>query len=161
MGEQHAWKGVLERLLEIWVGQSLLVNDVRPPIGDVAQDFASVLRAGPPCWPGGPLPVSEGRSGNPMSRAFVDAGVQAGLPRNDDFNGEQQDGVGMYQVTQRGGQRASAAVAYLHPAMERPNLTVMPHMLVERVLFDGSRAVGVQASRLGEPVCDRYRPRFV
>jgi choline dehydrogenase len=99
---------------------------------------------------GGPLPVSEQRSGNRISRAFVDAGEQAGLARNDDFNGEQQDGVGMYQVTQRGGQRASAAVAYLHPVMERPNLTVMTNMLVQRVIFEGTRAVGVQASRLGE-----------
>jgi choline dehydrogenase len=99
---------------------------------------------------GGPLPVSEGRSGNVMSRAFVEAGAQAGLQRNDDFNGDEQDGVGMYQVTQRGGQRASAAVAYLHPAMERENLTVMPYMHVERVLFDGTRAVGVQATQLDQ-----------
>ncbi|MGO9487499.1 MAG: GMC family oxidoreductase [Solirubrobacteraceae bacterium] len=99
---------------------------------------------------GGPLPVSEQRSGNRISRAFVDAGEQAGLPRNEDFNGPEQDGVGLYQVTQRGGMRASAAVAYLHPAMERANLTVMPYMQVRRVLFDGERAVGVEASRLGE-----------
>jgi choline dehydrogenase-like flavoprotein len=56
----------------------------------------------------------------------------------------------MYQLTQRGGMRASAAVAYLHPAAERPNLTVMPYMHVNRVLFEGTRAVGVEASRLGE-----------
>jgi choline dehydrogenase len=99
---------------------------------------------------GGPLPVSEERSGNLISHAFVDAGAQAGLARNEDFNGAEQDGVGMYQVTQRNGARASAAVAYLHPAMERANLTVMPHMLVQRVLFEGQRAVGVQASQLGE-----------
>jgi len=99
---------------------------------------------------GGPLPVSEGRSNNPMSSAFVEAGVQAGIPRNDDFNGETQDGVGLYQVTQRGGMRASAAVAYLHPASERPNLTIMPYMLVQRVLFEGTRAVGVLASQLGQ-----------
>jgi len=100
---------------------------------------------------GGPLPVSEGRSGNRISRAFVEAGVEAGLARNEDFNGAAQDGVGMYQVTQRGGMRASAAVAYLHPAMERANLTVMPYMQVERVLFEGNRAVGVQAAQLGQP----------
>jgi choline dehydrogenase len=99
---------------------------------------------------GGPLPVSEERSHNLISHAFVDAGVQAGLARNEDFNGDAQDGVGMYQVTQRGGLRASAAVAYLHPAMERANLTVMPYMLVRRVLFEGTRAVGVQASQLGQ-----------
>ena len=84
-----------------------------------------------------------------ISPAFVEAGVEAGLPRNDDFNGAEQDGVGMYQVTQRGGMRASAAVAYLHPAMERPNLTVMPYMHVHRVLFEGTRAVGVEAAQLG------------
>jgi choline dehydrogenase len=99
---------------------------------------------------GGPLPVSEQRSGNRITQAFVEAGVQAGLPHNEDFNGVAQDGVGMYQVTQRGGLRASAAVAYLHPAMERPNLTVMPNTLVQRVLFEGSRAVGVLASQLGQ-----------
>jgi choline dehydrogenase len=82
---------------------------------------------------GGPLPVSEGRSGNPMSSAFVEAGVQAGLPRNPDFNGADQDGVGLYQVTHRESRRASAAVAYLHPVMDRPNLVVMPYMLVHRV----------------------------
>ncbi len=101
---------------------------------------------------GGPLPVSEQRSGNVITRAFVDAGEQAGLQRNDDFNGESQDGVGMYQLTQRGGQRASAAVAYLHPAAERPNVEVMTDTLVERVLFDGTRAVGVAARRFGEPM---------
>jgi choline dehydrogenase len=99
---------------------------------------------------GGPLPVSDQRSGNAITPAFVEAGAEAGLARNDDFNGAEQDGVGMYQLTQRGGMRASASVAYLHPAMERPNLTVMPYMQVSRVLFDGTRAVGVEASRLGE-----------
>ncbi len=100
---------------------------------------------------GGPLAVSDERSHNKISHAFADAGEQAGLPRNEDFNGPEQDGVGMYQVTQRGGMRASASVAYLHPAMERANLTVMPYMLVQKVLFEGTRAVGVEASRLGEP----------
>jgi choline dehydrogenase len=99
---------------------------------------------------GGPLAVSEERSHNKISHAFVEGGVQAGLARNEDFNGPEQDGVGMYQVTQRGGMRASAAVAYLHPAMERSNLTVMPYMHVQRILFEGTRAVGVEASRLGQ-----------
>jgi choline dehydrogenase len=100
---------------------------------------------------GGPLPVSDQRSGNAISPAFVEAGVEAGLARNEDFNGAEQDGVGMYQVTQRGGMRASAAVSYLHPASERPNLTVMPYMHVNRVLFEGRKAVGVEASQLGQP----------
>ncbi len=100
---------------------------------------------------GGPLPVSDQRSGNAITPAFVEAGVEAGLARNEDFNGAEQDGVGMYQLTQRGGMRASASVAYLHPAIERPNLTVMPYMHVNRVLFEGKRAVGVEASQLGQP----------
>ncbi len=100
---------------------------------------------------GGPLPVSEQRSGIPITKAFVEAAVQAGFANNEDFNGPAQEGFGMYQVTQRGGLRASAAVAYLHPNSERPNLTVMPHMLVQKVLFEGTRAVGVQASQLGQP----------
>jgi choline dehydrogenase len=99
---------------------------------------------------GGPLAVSEQRSGNRITPAFVEAGVEAGLNRNDDFNGPEQDGVGMYQVTQRGGMRASTSVSYLHPAMERPNLTVLPYMQVNRVLFEGNRAVGVEASQLGQ-----------
>jgi choline dehydrogenase len=99
---------------------------------------------------GGPLPVSEQRSGNVISRTFVEAGVQAGLARNEDFNGTEQDGVGLYQLTQRGGLRASAAVAYLHPAMERANLTVLPYMQVHKILFEGTRAVGVLAAQLGE-----------
>lgn len=108
---------------------------------------------GPSDWHavGGPLPVSDQRCGMAPSSAFVEAGAEAGLSRNDDFNGPAQDGVGIYQLTQRGGARASTAAAYLHPAMERPNLTVMPHMRVDRVLFDGLRATGVAASRLGEP----------
>jgi choline dehydrogenase len=99
---------------------------------------------------GGPLSVSEGRSRNPIMDAFVEAGEQAGLARNDDFNGPAQDGVGHYQLTQRGGRRCSVAVAYLHPAMERPNLTVETDLQVERVVFEGTRAVGVEGRRLGE-----------
>jgi choline dehydrogenase len=99
---------------------------------------------------GGPLSVSEGRSRNPMMDAFVEAGEQAGLVRNEDFNGAAQDGVGYYQLTQRDGRRCSAAVAYLHPAMERPNLTVETHLQVERVVIEGMRAVGVEGQRLGE-----------
>jgi choline dehydrogenase len=99
---------------------------------------------------GGPLTVSESRSNNPMCAAFVEAGVEAGYERSRDFNGPEQDGMGLYQVTQRDGMRCSAAVAYLHPAMERPNLEVMPYMLAHRIIFDGTRAVGVAAEQLGQ-----------
>jgi choline dehydrogenase len=99
---------------------------------------------------GGPLSVSDGRSRNPMMDAFVDAGEQAGFVRNEDFNGPSQDGVGYYQLTQRDGKRCSAAIAYLHPAMERPNLTVETDLQVERVVIEGMRAVGVEGQRFGE-----------
>src|SRR5215204_835401 len=93
----------------------------------------------------GPLTVADGRSRNPLAAAWVEAATAAGLPRNDDFNGPEQDGVGFYQLTQRNGMRCSAAVAYLHPALGRPNLTLLPAALVTRVLFHGSRATGVEA----------------
>jgi choline dehydrogenase len=99
---------------------------------------------------GGPLTVSEDRAPNPITDAFLEACTQAGLPANEDFNGPAQDGFGRYQRTQREGRRCSAAVAYLHPALGRPNLTVETHMQVHRVLFEGGRAVGVQGARLGE-----------
>ena len=99
---------------------------------------------------GGPLAVSENRSRNPMSLAWIEAAQEAGVPLTDDFNGAEQDGCGMYQVTQRGGMRASTSVAYLHPAMERPNLEVRTWTLAHRVVFEGTRAVGVEVSKLGE-----------
>ena len=98
----------------------------------------------------GPLAVSDSRHPNPMIDAFVEAGEQAGLRRNEDFNGPEQDGVGHYQLTQSGGRRCSTAVAYLHPAMDRPNLTVETNFQVDRVVFDGLRASGVEGTRLGE-----------
>ena len=101
---------------------------------------------------GGPLAVSEGRHRNPMMDAFVEAGEQAGMAPNDDFNGPAQDGVGRYQLTQRGGRRCSASVAYLHAVLGRPNLTVETNVHVERVVFDGMRAVGIEGRRLGEPL---------
>ncbi|HKP91783.1 MAG TPA: FAD-dependent oxidoreductase [Thermoleophilaceae bacterium] len=101
---------------------------------------------------GGPLPVSEGRSDNPLTQAFVAAAEACGMPPNADFNGARQEGCGQYQVTQRDGARASTAVTYLHPAMERPNLDVETHVEVVKLLFDGDRAVGVQGVRLSEPL---------
>ena len=101
---------------------------------------------------GGPLAVSDGRSHNAIAQAYIDAGVACGLEANDDFNGPEQGGVGWYQVTQRDGLRASAAACYLRPAMERPNLDVETHVQVLKILFDGTRAVGVQGVRLGERV---------
>jgi choline dehydrogenase len=107
---------------------------------------------------GGPLRVSEGRSRHRTCEAFIEAAVEAGIPENDDFNGPQQDGVGWYQVTQRDGMRCSAAVAYLHPAMERANLTVLTEAHVTRLLLDGLSVHGVEIERgneLQEIRCDR------
>ena len=100
---------------------------------------------------GGPLGVSDNRSRYRTCEAFIEAGVQAGLPRNEDFNGPGQDGVGWYQVTQRNGMRCSAAVGYLHPARARENLTVVTGAHVTRVLLDGTRAAGVEVDRGGAP----------
>ncbi|MGA8072144.1 MAG: GMC family oxidoreductase N-terminal domain-containing protein, partial [Candidatus Acidiferrales bacterium] len=72
---------------------------------------------------GGPLRVEDLRTVNPLSRAFVEAAIAAGLPANSDFNGPRQEGVGIYQVTQKRGRRQSAADAFLHPARGRSNLT--------------------------------------
>ncbi len=92
----------------------------------------------------GPLSVCDGRSRNALMDAFVQAGIEAGFQANSDFNGERQDGVGLYQCTQRNGMRCSTAVAYLHPAMSRPNLKVITGALATRILFDGNRASGVE-----------------
>ncbi len=99
---------------------------------------------------GGPLGVSEGRSRYRTCQAFIEAAVQAGIPLNDDFNGPEQDGVGWYQLTQRGGMRCSASVAYLHPALARPNLTVETGAHVTRLLLDGLRATGVEIDQRDE-----------
>ncbi len=99
---------------------------------------------------GGPLTVSDGRSRHVLMDAYLDAAQQAGHKANDDFNGPEQDGMGYYQLTQRSGMRCSAAVAYLHPAMARPNLQVITDALCTRILFEGSRAIGVEYERANE-----------
>jgi choline dehydrogenase len=93
---------------------------------------------------GGPVRVSDLRSINLLSEAFVAAGVEAGLPANDDFNGPSQDGVGRYQVTQRRGARWSAADAYLKPTLKRSNLTVQTDAQATRIVWDGTRAAGIE-----------------
>jgi choline dehydrogenase len=93
---------------------------------------------------GGPLAVGNLTQPNPLSRAFVEAGVQCQIPANPDFNGDRQEGVGLYQVTQANGRRFSSARAFLDPIRNRPNLTLITGAQVHRVLFDGRRASGVQ-----------------
>jgi choline dehydrogenase len=94
------------------------------------------------------LDVSELRTKNPLSEAFVRACGEDGIPRNDDFNGASQEGAGFFHVTQSNGKRCSCAVAYLKPAMKRPNLTVLTNTQTTRVLFEGTRAVGVECGSM-------------
>jgi choline dehydrogenase len=99
---------------------------------------------------GGPLGVRNLRHTNPLSSVFLEAAVQAGFNRTDDFNGPRQRGFSQYQVTQRNGRRCSAAVAYLRPALGRSNLTVSTHSLAEQIILDGERAAGVKYRRKGK-----------
>jgi len=92
----------------------------------------------------GPLSVQDLRYKSSLTGAFVSAAQACGQPANDDFNGPHQEGVGYYQVTQRGGRRWSAADAYLHPATGRPNLTVLTDALATSVEIEGGRAIGVR-----------------
>ena len=101
---------------------------------------------------GGPLGVADGRSRNPIAAAFIEAAVQAGMKRNEDFNGARQDGAGWYQVTQRHGRRCSAAHAYLHPVLDRPNLELRTGAQAHRIVFAGTRAIGIAGERHGEPL---------
>jgi choline dehydrogenase len=98
---------------------------------------------------GGPLAVSDSRSLCPLVDAQLEAAVEAGYEHNPDLNGPRQVGVGRFQLTQRNGLRCSAADAFLHPVADRPNLTVESGVFVRRVLFEGSRAVGVEVVRGG------------
>jgi choline dehydrogenase len=110
---------------------------------------------------GGPLNVSDMRDGHTVSDAAVEACVQAGLPRTDDMNAGDQEGATWFQVTMKHGRRCSAAVAYLHPAMKRPNLTVETGALAARVLFEGKRAVGVAYLQGGERKTVRARSEVI
>lgn len=92
----------------------------------------------------GPLCVSNLVHSNPLSRAFVQAGVECQLPENLDFNGASHEGVGLYQVTQKEGRRFSSARAFLEPVRGRANLTIETGAYVERVLFEGRRATGLR-----------------
>ena len=98
---------------------------------------------------GGPLNVSDVTTTHPVSDAVIDACEQAGIPRVADVNAVDQEGATYYQLTVKNGQRCSAAVAYLHPAMNRPNLRVETNALASRVVFEGKRAVGVEFTQRG------------
>ncbi|MDE1972393.1 MAG: choline dehydrogenase [Hyphomicrobiales bacterium] len=96
---------------------------------------------------GGPLNVAERPYTNPLSHAFVAAAQQTGIPFNADFNGAAQFGCGLFQVTQRNGERCSAAAAYLHPVAARENLTIVTGAQATRILIERGHAVGVEYAR--------------
>jgi choline dehydrogenase len=102
--------------------------------------------AGADEWRGGegPLQLERGPANGPLFRAFFDAVQEAGYPLTDDVNGYRQEGFAKFDRNIRKGRRLSAARAYLHPVMNRPNLEVRTRTFVERIVFDGTRAVGVQ-----------------
>ncbi len=99
---------------------------------------------------GGPLNVADHRFRHPLSEMFVAAAEETGVPANADFNGAAQDGCGFYQLTQKDGRRWSTASAFLRPALERPNLTVITGALTCRIRVEGRRAVGVEYVRRGQ-----------
>jgi choline dehydrogenase len=101
---------------------------------------------------GGPLGLERGPATSPLFGAFFEAVQEAGYSLTDDVNGYRQEGFAAFDRNIRRGRRLSAARAYLHPAMKRPNLEVRTRAFVTRVLFEGRRAVGVEYSERGGPV---------
>ncbi|HEV2675136.1 MAG TPA: GMC family oxidoreductase N-terminal domain-containing protein [Aliidongia sp.] len=113
-----------------------------------SEDFAG----GADAWrgAGGPLHVADvARDCHPLCQAYLQAGAEIGLARSPDFNGGSPEGVGLYQITMRGGLRMSAARAYLRPAMRRPNLQVETGAQATRLLFRDRRVIGVEYIQQG------------
>ena len=105
-------------------------------------------------WRGvnGPLSVRKGRDNNPIYEAFLKAGEQSGQGVTHDLNGFKPEGLSRLDATIFNGRRSSAATAFLYPALRRSNLTLETHTMIEKVIIDGNRAVGVQASFKGQPL---------
>jgi choline dehydrogenase len=110
-------------------------------------------QAGADAWRGvgGPVHITDmSPAVHPLTHRYLKAGQQAGLPLNPDFNGAEQEGVGIYQISTKGGRRMSAARAFLRPAMKRPNVRVETGALATRILFEGTRAVGIEYEQNGQ-----------
>ncbi len=104
---------------------------------------------------GGPLNVCDRRYTNPLSYTFVEACKELGIPANPDFNGAVNEGTGIYQTTQKNGERWSTVNAYLKPALGRSNLTVLPNTQVSRVQIENGRATGVAYMKDGKVETER------
>lgn len=133
-------------------------DDVLPAFKEVenqergADDFHGV---------GGGLNVADQRDPNALTAAFVDAAAAVGIARNPDFNGAEQIGSGYYQVTQKNGQRCSASAAFLHPVMNRENLTIQTNAQVQKLMFEGNRCVGVTYLHEGKEVGVRVNKEII
>jgi choline dehydrogenase-like flavoprotein len=110
---------------------------------------------------GGPLNVANMRTGNPFQEYFLEAGRLLQMPINADFNGAHQMGLGVYQVTQKNGERWSAARAYIEPNLSRPNLKVVTGAAARKILFEGKRAIGVEFNRDGKPESVRAKREVI
>ncbi|MEO0747994.1 MAG: choline dehydrogenase [Pseudomonadota bacterium] len=112
------------------------------------ENWNSAGHGGDPGWRGsdGPLHVQRGAMANPLTRAFIQAGEQAGYEITKDYNGEQQEGFGPFEMTVHNGQRWSAANAYLKPALKRQNCDLIRTEVIRVVIQDG-RAVGVETTK--------------
>jgi choline dehydrogenase len=105
---------------------------------------------------GGPIHITDNRTRvHPLTHRFLKAGEQAGLALNQDFNGRTQEGVGIYQINTKNGRRMSAARAFLRPAMKRANVRVETNALATKILFEGTRAVGIEYQRGGQTLTAR------
>jgi len=109
---------------------------------------------------GGPLNVSASRVSRPVIDAWVEAATTLGYPRNDDYNGEDQEGVGHFQMTMRNGRRCSSAAAFLKPARKRRNLHIFTGAQTERVIIEGKRASGIRVRR-GNDLVEAWARREV
>ena len=112
------------------------------------------FRSGADEWRGseGPQSIERCSAEHPLYQAFLGAGVEAGYGRTEDQNGVQQEGFHITQSFTRGGRRCSTADAYLHPVRHRPNLTVLTRTMTRRIVFNGKRAVGIEAQKGGDIV---------
>jgi len=97
----------------------------------------------------GLLPVNQSKNKNPLFKAFIDSATEAGYEANSDMNGKKQEGFGMYDVTIDKGERASVSKHYLNPAKSRKNLTIFTDSFVEKIIFDGKKAIGIEVKIKG------------
>ncbi|MBA1202823.1 choline dehydrogenase [Pseudomonas capeferrum] len=119
------------------------------------------LGPGPTRGTDGPLSASSIKARHPLTEGFIGAAKELGVPLIQDFNTGDQEGVGYYQLTTRKGLRCSTAVAYLHPARRRPNLTIEALAQAEKVLFEGTRAVGVQYRQNGQSLAVKAKREVI